>query len=244
MRGRGVRFGSEVEKNILGNIENLRILKNFFNEADLSFIKSEKSKSERVVKNSNIVNLKYSKGGDLEKWIIDKLSSITGDVKRHGGSYVISSEPFHVHTDSGKNEEMKGGYFPYKNILIPLTDSTAEKPLYTVFFKQRSLFEASHFWRGKELDTGNVKPLYNNILNDYSELINYTNQKFDCSAHENDLSHLPYDMLHGLSVESRVYWNVGDMIIFDCSQLHASNNYKAFSGKKESLSLFLSKKCL
>lgn len=235
----GVKFSPKIENNILNCIEKPFVLKNLLNKSDLDYIEEEKNRATKIVKNSNIINLKYEKGGTLESWILEKLKSNLGPVKRHGGSYVISSEPFHVHTDSGKNEEMDERFFPYKNILIPLSNSTELRPLYTVFFKQRSIFEASHFWRGHIQEV--KRPCYNHVITDYSQLINYTHENFCHEIHENHLSHLNVSMLHGLSVEEYVHWNIGDVIIFDCSQLHASNNYKTFSGLKESLSMFTSK---
>ena len=54
------------------------------------------------------------------------------------------------------------------------------------------------------------------------------------------LTHLPYNNLHGLSVECVYEWNIGDIIIFDCTQLHSSNDFtsKGSSSPKFALSYF------
>jgi hypothetical protein len=50
---------------------------------------------------------------------------------------------------------------------------------------------------------------------------------------------MPYDNLYGLSFETAIKWEVGNIIIFDATQLHCSNNFKSETLKeKHALSLF------
>ncbi len=55
---------------------------------------------------------------------------------------------------------------------------------------------------------------------------------------------MPYDNLHGLTFETAIGWKVGNIIIFDATQLHCSNNFKSGFGptakpkEKHALSLF------
>ena len=47
---------------------------------------------------------------------------------------------------------------------------------------------------------------------------------FDLEIHRNYLSHEDINNLKGLEVELIFKWNVGDLLIFDRSQLHCSSN--------------------
>ena len=59
--------------------------------------------------------------------------------------------------------------------------------------------------------------------------------------YEKYLTHLPYENLFGLSIDRIVEWSIGDVIVFDCSQLHASNNFSGSHTEKMSLTYFSSK---
>ncbi len=68
---------------------------------------------------------------------------------------------------------------------------------------------------------------YNQNLLDNSVLINYTGADFDKNTWEKYFTHLPYERFHGLSVESIVTWNPGDIIIFDTARIHCACNFSA-----------------
>ena len=58
-----------------------------------------------------------------------------------------------------------------------------------------------------------------------SEHLNlYGKHDFDLEIHRNYLSHEDINNLKGLEVELIFKWNVGDLLIFDRSQLHCSSN--------------------
>ena len=139
----------------------------------------------------------------------------------HGGNYFQTNVPFYVHTDTSKNEIP--GIIPYKNIVVPLTQSTEEHKCYTVVFKQRWFGEATMFWKGPVFLT--AKSNYNHKVEDYTMLENYTGTDISVGDYTRFLTHLPYNNLHGLSVHSVYEWNIGDIIIFDCTQLHSSNDF-------------------
>ena len=144
--------------------------------------------------------------------------------------------PFFVHTDTGKEEV--NNLLPYKNIVVPLTQSSKDQPCYTVLFKQRWYGQSCMFWKGPLFKKS--KTDYNYKLEDYSTLENFTNRNMSINEYTNFLTHLPYNNLHGLSVECVYEWNIGDIIIFDCTQLHSSNDFtsKGSSSPKFALSYF------
>jgi hypothetical protein len=60
---------------------------------------------------------------------------------------------------------------------------------------------------------------------DYSKIINWNaSLVFDKTLHEQQLSHIPIENLHGLTVDSIVHWNVGNCIVFDRTQLHSAGS--------------------
>ena len=170
---------------------------------------------------------------------MEKLEPVLGEVIRHGGSYVDTPVAFHAHTDTGKLEEMENRYAPYKNVLIPLSESCGETPFSTVFFKQRHFGQAAHLWRGKDFE--NETPLYNFKMTEYDSLFENTGLPFNKEHHELYLNHLPIESLFSLSLGRVIDWCVGDLILFDCSQIHASRSLGDQDQVKSSLTMFTSK---
>ena len=216
-----------------------RVFEGFFSANEISWLLEQEQLCEKVEKAGGVINYKYAKGGAVEKFIEEKVSPYFGKLVRHGGSFVKTPVAFHAHTDTGKADEMKGKLFPYKNILIPLQSSTPAQPLYTVFFRQRNFGEASHFWNAKEFETR--VPFYNHKVTDYSGLAYRLESSFNPEDHEKHLSHLPIESLNGLSISETIHWKLGDLVAFDCSTLHASNNFEKFGAVKHGLSYFGSK---
>ena len=79
------------------------------------------------------------------------------------------------------------------------------------------------FWKGPMFKK--AKTDYNHKVEDYSHLEGYTGDNISINEYTRFLTHLPYNNLHGLSIESVHEWNVGDIIVFDCTQLHSSNDF-------------------
>lgn len=72
---------------------------------------------------------------------------------------------------------------------------------------------------------------------DYSEVLYYDKSiEFDSDTHKKYLHHIPIEDLHGLTIDSIYSWNVGDIVIFDRTQLHCAG---AGHKIKLGLSLFL-----
>jgi hypothetical protein len=68
---------------------------------------------------------------------------------------------------------------------------------------------------------------------DYTEVVNYDpDLKFDTKFHNDYLSHIPIQTLHGLTVDSLIFWNIGNCIVFDRNQLHCAG-----SGHSEKIGL-------
>lgn len=68
---------------------------------------------------------------------------------------------------------------------------------------------------------------------DYTDMINWNkNQLFDKTIHQQHLSHIPIETLHGLTINSIIHWNLGDCFSFERSRVHCAG-----SGHKEKTGL-------
>lgn len=189
---------------------------------DIDRILQERSESERVDKLHGIVNYKLRKQN--LHWILEELGY--GDYKIVGGNFFCTPNPFHIHTDNGKENE------PDFNILIPLSE---QDDFTTIIFDQTYTGYASHFWVGS-IYKYFPDPVYNERKIDYNGVQNLTGRPFSQTDYIKYLTHLPYETLHGLSIQRTHKWNIGDVYEFECNRLHGSSN---FSGTKEGLTLLV-----
>jgi len=66
-------------------------------------------------------------------------------------------------------------------------------------------------------------------VSDYTNISNYLpTNKFDTILHQQYLSHIPIENLHGLTVEKVAEWKPGQVITFDRGQLHSASNGHKF----------------
>jgi hypothetical protein len=59
---------------------------------------------------------------------------------------------------------------------------------------------------------------------DYSQITNINDKPFNQNTHENYMPHIPYENLHGLTVDQIVEWQEGSVFTFDRTQLHCGTN--------------------
>tara|TARA_B100001287_G_scaffold228434_1_gene198585 strand:- start:511 stop:1254 length:744 start_codon:yes stop_codon:yes gene_type:complete len=212
-----------------------QVIHNFFNEDEIAFLIEKQKSFETVNKQGAVNNWRYSNQPEFVEWLENKFKTVlTRDFEMHGGNFFRTNIPFFVHTDTAKDHD----FVPYKNVVVPLMIQKEDQPCYTVMFKQRWYGEATMFWKGPMFLSG--KPDYNHKLVDYSELEGYTNRDIGVDEYTRFLTHLPYNNLHGLSTEMVLEWKLGSIIIFDCTQLHSSNDFtsKGSSNPKYALSYF------
>ena len=96
------------------------VVRDFFSQSEVDYIKSQKDKGVDVKKLGDVNNWKYDKNKEFLYWLEDKFkSNLKHDFVMHGGNYFQTNIPFFVHTDTGKEEV--SNLLPYKNIVVPLT---------------------------------------------------------------------------------------------------------------------------
>jgi|SRR6056297_3657254 len=203
------------------------IKKNNITSTQLQRIQSIYNNSKRVEKLHGVINYKFPK--ECFNWILEDLE-IQGIIT--GGNFFETPNPFHIHTDTGKKEEL-GELSPKYNIVIPLTEKEDHN---TVIFNQQWHGDASHFMIGSIYKYW-PDPVYNLRKTSYSGVKNLTSLPFDKDDYMNYLAHLPYETVQGLSVKQVVPWKVGEALIFDSSLLHCGSYFK---GIKKGLTILVS----
>lgn len=186
-----------------------------------------KEDSERVEKHHGVVNHKFSK--KQFEWLLNDLS-IEGKIT--GGNFFETPNPFHVHTDTGKKEDL-GELTPKYNIVIPLTE---EENHNTVIFDQQWHGDASHFMVGSIYKYW-PDPVYNLRKSSYHGVTGMTDFNFDVVMYRSYLKHLPYETVQGLSIKQVVPWHIGEALIFDSTLLHCGSYFK---GIKKGLTILVS----
>lgn len=157
--------------------------------------------------------------------ILDKkFTELLGDYhKNHTGNYYITTQLHDLHVDLLTEEECNNEQYswtknviPYKSVVIPLMISENANA-YTVFYKQR------HIGYSITLDKAGVseqKDSMYHLSRDYPIF-----ETVDIQG-EYDVKpltpHIPKENLEGLEVENVFEFMVGDVMVFDSCQIHAS----------------------
>ena len=160
--------------------------------------------SEKIVKYKQagtagpmVVN--YSPDRDKKQnWfdpVQEKVWDILGSNCYVWGSNIFRVEKPHILHNDDYEEKI---YPIYKTLVLPLEVS---KPTNFVTFDQAYLDGPVKLFRGYDPVP---ESYYNKSLTDYSNIVNYTDKPFDKATHEKYLSHIPYQTLHGLTVEKVV----------------------------------------
>jgi len=162
---------------------------------------------------------------NLDQWPQQPIANVLEQVldKEYNVEEVIFTESticFQIHTDSGYNNKPL-----YKAIIIPLQCDRGS----TIFFDNHWYKDAAKFTRSADpFEHIKDKPeqfvTKDQRITDYSEISNYNDTPFDRQFYEQYLTHVPYENLHGLTVDSIVPWVPGDAIVFDRTQLHCASN--------------------
>lgn len=196
-------------------------------EDQINKILDIRDNSERVEKLHGIVNYRFPKSNF--EWLLEDLN-ISGKIT--GGNYFQTPNPFHVHTDTGKKEDL-GDLTPKYNIVIPLTEAEDHN---TVIFNQQWHGDASHFMVGSIYKYW-PDPVYNLRKSSYHGVQGITDFNFDVVQYRTYLKHLPYETVQGLSIKKVVPWHIGEALIFDSTLLHCGSY---FSGIKKGLTILVS----
>ena len=172
-------------------------------------------------KRQKIVKKKWSDDfyKELQKKYKKKLKEVIGDYEMDNpdtkegtkslGLFQESFMPVTLHVDTGFDFEK----IIFKQTLLPLSD-TGE----TIIFKNRFYGCSTTFSIDpKELAAKG----YNKRSSEHLKL--YGNNDFDRDIHTKYLSHEDKNNLKGLEVEMVFKWKLGDLLVFDRTNLHCSS---------------------
>ena len=199
------------------------IIENFLNKEEVGLFQKlyEELPIEINNKRQKIVKKKWSDefNKDLQNIYIKKLKRVISNFEMDNpktingtkslGLFQESYMPVSLHVDTGFDFEK----LIYKQTLLALSD-TGE----TVIFKNRFYGCSTTFSiNPKELSAKG----YNRRSSEHLKL--YGNNDFNKEMHEKYLGHEDINNLRGLEVEMVFKWKLGDLLIFDRSNLHCSS---------------------
>ena len=220
-----------------------KVIKNLFNKDEINqFLKLyEKLPTTVHNKKQNVVKKRWLQGYDkeLEKKFYQRVKNEIGDfkldnLKTDDGEEILgliqeSYAPIGLHVDSGFDLSAQ----IFKQILIPLTPVGS-----TIIFKNRYYKTSTNFTIDpEELKIQNLKYGQNKRSSEHLKL--YGKKPFYVNIHKEYLAHEKIDNLAGLEVELIYEWELGSILIFDRSHLHASSC--KIEGKKIGIASFLKK---
>ncbi len=184
------------------------------------------------------VNFKDIKDSDIIKMVIQKIKTEIGeDCECWGGQFFYTDRPYVVHNDDDMYK------FPdaFKAFSMPIKvwPEDKESSLTELVCFEQSYFEGpAKFFNG-----GPEQEIYYNVaVYDYKDVKDLKTISIPKSMTDKLLPHLKTEWLHGLSIDNKFSWQLGDAIVFDSLKLHASTDFrkKGIEGKL-GLSLFFEK---
>jgi hypothetical protein len=199
------------------------IVNNFFNKEEIELLQKLyyelpieiDNKRQKIIKKKWPID--FNK--ELQIKYTQKLKEVIGDYemdnpdtregKKSLGLFQESYMPVTLHVDTGFDFEK----IIFKQTLLPLSD-TGE----TIIFKNRFYGCSTTFSIDpKELAAKG----YNKRSSEHLKL--YGNNDFDRDIHTKYLSHEDKNNLKGLEVEMVFKWKLGDLLVFDRTNLHCSS---------------------
>jgi hypothetical protein len=208
-----------------------RVVKNFLNPDEIKKFLNLYSKLPITVNNlkQKVIKKRWISGFDdeLEQILRDRIKLEIGDFSMDNineedgteclGLFQESFNPIGLHVDGGFN--LKD--IIYKQTLLPLSDQGE-----TIIFKNRYYGPSTSFTSDsndlKENSFENLKKGKNVRSSDHLSM--YGDNPFDKIYFNKYLKHEVIDNLKGLEVECVYKWKLGDLFIFDRTNLHCSSS--------------------
>ena len=200
------------------------VIKNFINKKEIENFQKLYIELPIEINNQRqkIIKKKWSNNffPELQQLYKEKLKSIISDYVMDNpktkddleslGLFQESFKPVSLHVDTGFDFNK----IIYKQTLMPLTDEGE-----TVIFKNRFYGCSTTFSIDpKELSAKGYNKRSSEHLSIYGE------KPFDKDIHKKFLNHEDINNLQGLTVEMIYKWKLGDLLVFDRTNLHCSSS--------------------
>jgi len=163
-------------------------------------------------------------------WLADRMRTEIGDFSdHHTGNYYITTQLHDAHVDLLSRQETDRPEFewsnrviPYKSVVIPLIISE-RADAYTAFFHQRHIGYSFTFDRVNISEQENSDYTIIRTYPDFYNIDGKISNKGEYVREKNFLfPQIPPGNLIGLSIEDALPYEVGNIMIFDACQIHAS----------------------
>jgi len=218
---------TEEKQEILSRLEPTRVYENVISDDLLNKLISFYESSDKTYKSTGPVTVEYMPYSGIyehkhDPWWLELDSIITDKIGDHGlfaTNFFEVTQPHIIHNDDSINKKPR----LHKTVVVPIKIS---KPTKFAVFDQCYLEGPIKGRHGSTLKADKPK-YYNDNLLDNSVLEYYTGRDFDKQVWADNFTHQPYIRYHGLSIESIVTWNPGDIIIFDTARLHCAVDFKS-----------------
>lgn len=152
----------------------------------------------------------------------EKFSKLLGDYsKHHTGNFYITTQLHDAHVDLITEHEANefpwtNNVIPYKSVVIPLLISN-HADAHTAFYKQRHIGYSLTF--DKAHVSSQDDSMYE-IAREYPEF--YTLDGNTKAKGKYITPQIPPENLEGIELETVLPFNIGDILVFDSCQIHAS----------------------
>jgi len=177
-------------------------------------------------KKQNVIKKRWLKNfnRDLDNLYISKLKEVLGEfqmdnIKIEEGKECLglmqeSFGPIKLHCDGGFDENS----IIFKQVLVPLTQFGE-----TVIFKNRWYEGSTSFTIDKEELEFKATKKGQNLRSSKHLDLNKNSNDFDRVNHKKYLAHEDINNLKGMEISMIYKWNIGEVLIFDRTNLHASS---------------------
>ena len=200
------------------------VVENFINKKEIEIFRELYTKLPIEINNKRqkIIKKKWSEDffPELQKIYNEKLKSVIKDFTMDNpktkegfnslGLFQESFKPVSLHVDTGFNFDK----IIYKQTLMPLS-SNGE----TIIFKNRFYGCSTTFSIDPEELSANG---YNRRSSEHLNI--YNKEPFDKYMYEKYLKHEDLNNLKGLKIQMIYKWKLGDLLIFDRTNLHCSSS--------------------
>lgn len=214
----------------------------FLHDSDIEYlIKLFRStpETQKIYKNTGPVTLNlnsFSQDVIIQK-IFSKIQSAIGPYDITSAFFFETDYPHVIHND----DIVQLPNSIYKAITIPLeitSDEDVTEYPKLCFFDQFYFHGPSKFFKGENVE--NIKTYYNKSINEYSGVEYVLDYYSICYKTYNDLfTHMKYEWLHGLSINSVLQWKPKNALVFDSTRLHCSSDFRKNNIKRKlAISIF------
>lgn len=213
------------KQEILSRLEPSRVVSGCLDDNQINRLIDIYNNSEKNYKNTGPTTVDFfpRKPPFPDWWLeIDQvIGNYIGEHKTFTTNFFEVKNPHILHNDDSIAVKPR----LHKTVVIPLRIT---KPTRFAVFDQCYLDGPIKLRHGGTFGAKNhTAPAvyYNQDLTDNRELEYCTHQPFDKNIWQENFTHLPIERFWGLSVESILTWQPGDIIIFDTARIHCATDF-------------------